>query len=76
MTLLVCLLLLAVPGVVWLVRSWYRRWRLERQRQQARLKVVAAQIAGLRAVQRISAIEHQVILHMMSVLTRNPEGWR
>ena len=66
-------------------QSW-RRERVERLRDQARLKAIEAQMAGLRATLRISAAEqvarrrmrelHHRDLFANSTIHEEPEQWR
>jgi len=74
-----------VIGGLMVRRSW-RRQRLEQLRDQARLKVIETQMAGLRAALRINAAEHATRrrMHTMydrdvftnSTLHEDPETWR
>lgn len=67
---LALLLLVGLTGS-WLIRQHYRRARVQRIRDQARLKVVESQIAGLRAALRISVAEH-VVRRAMAMQSRDP----
>ena len=55
--LVVTLLVSATVGGLVLRRSWQQQHR-DRLRDQSRLKVIEAQMAGLRAALRIQAAEH------------------
>lgn len=55
----------------WLTRRQYRRARVQRIRDQARLKVVESQIAALRAALRISIAKH-VVRRAMAMQSRDP----
>lgn len=57
---LVLLLLVGLFTSAWLIRRHYQRARVQRIRDQARLKVIESQMAGLRAALRISVAEHAV----------------
>ena len=65
------LLLVGLPTGFWLVRRQHRRARVQRIRDQARLKVVESQIAALRAALRISVAEH-VVRRAMAMPSRDP----
>ena len=68
------LALLLVVGLLtgaWLLKRQYRRARVQRIRDQVRLKVVENQIAGLRAALRLSVAEH-VIRQAMATQSRDP----
>jgi hypothetical protein len=54
------LLLVGLTTSGWLVRRRYRRARIERIRDEARLRVVENQLAAMRAALRISVAEHVV----------------
>ena len=54
------LLLVGLPTGGWLVLRQYQRVRLQRIRDEARLRVVENQLAALRAALRISVAEHVV----------------
>jgi hypothetical protein len=58
-SLIVTLVVLVVSTVsgLWLAK-WWRQDRIERLRDQARLKVIEAQLAAMRAALRIQATEH------------------
>ena len=51
------LLIVSIPAGLWFAR-WQRHARIERLRDQARLKVIEAQMAAMRAALRIQAAEH------------------
>jgi len=51
------LIIATMSGVLWLARR-QRRNRLDQLREQARLKVVEAQMASMRAALRIQAAEY------------------
>lgn len=75
----------AVIGGLMVHRSWWRQ-RQEQLRDQARLKVIETQMAGLRAALRIGMAEHAARrrmhrLHDRGVLSHSalhnePEGWQ
>jgi hypothetical protein len=52
------LLLVGLMTGGWLIRRRYHRARIERLRDQARLRVVESQLGALRAALRISVAEH------------------
>jgi hypothetical protein len=83
--LIIILLVGATVGGLMVRRSW-RRQRLEQLRDQARLKVIETQMAGLRAALRINAAEHATRRRMHTMYDRDvfsnptlheePEAWR
>ncbi len=60
------LLLVALLIGIWLIRRQYRRTRIERIREQARLRIVESQIAALGAALRVSVAEHMARRAMQS----------
>jgi hypothetical protein len=58
MTMLTVLALLAVVSGGFLTRHWLRAERVERVRDQARLRVIEGQMAALRAALWIGVAEH------------------
>lgn len=68
---LVPLLLVGLLTGAWLIRQQHRRARVQRIRDQARLKVVESQLAALRAALRISVAEH-VVRRAMAMQSRDP----
>jgi uncharacterized membrane protein YciS (DUF1049 family) len=70
----IALTLLLFAGLVvgvWLIGRLYRRARVQRIRDQARLRVVENQIAALRVALRISVAE-QVVRRAMARPSRDP----
>ncbi len=57
---LALLLLIGLVVGAWLAKRQYQRSRVQRIRDQARLKAIEGQLAGLRAALRISVAEHTV----------------
>lgn len=68
---LVLFLLVGLLTGTCLIRRQYRRARVQRVRDQARLKVVENQIAALRAALRISVAEH-LARRAMAMQSRDP----
>lgn len=68
---LALLLFVAAVSVAAFLKRQYRRTRVQRIRDQARLKVVENQIAGLRAALRISVAEH-VVRRAIAMQGRDP----
>lgn len=68
---LALLLFVGLLSGTWLTRRQYRRARVQRIHDQARLRVVENQIAGLRAALRISVAEH-VVRRAMAMQSRDP----
>lgn len=74
----------AVPAACWLAWDGYRRWRMGRLRRQVRRQVIAAHLAGQRAVLRIRAAEHLAIQGLLAEANNRfaeptqsqPEAWR
>jgi|HubBroStandDraft_1064217.scaffolds.fasta_scaffold137242_3 hypothetical protein len=64
------LLLIGLPTGFWLVRRRYQRARLQRIREQTRLRIIESQIAALRAALRLSVAE-QVVRRAMAMQSRN-----
>jgi hypothetical protein len=83
--LVMVLLVAVVAGGLVFRRSW-KRERVDRLRDQARLKVIEAQMAGLRAGLRVNVAEHATRRRMHdlhdrdlfanSTLYEEPEAWR
>ena len=81
------LLLLALAAGAYLVRSFLGQQRVQRTRDQARLRVIENQLAGLRAVQHIRAAEYVTRQRLRrlsqlpdpfanSTIHEEPEEWR
>ena len=78
------LLVVSIPVGLWLTR-WQRQDRVDRLRDQARLKVIETQMAAMRATLRIQAAEHIVRQRMHydadnpfanSTIHEEPEEWQ
>jgi hypothetical protein len=83
----VLFLILGLAAGAYMLRGFLEQQRHQRVRDQARLRVIENQLAGLRAAQRIRAAEHAARqrLRRLSVLPdpltnstlhEEPEEWR